>query len=101
MTSQNKDALGSLDTMLKKTASSTSTDPLLPDELTYLISAFLPSRSTDDRSKAFLVLSAFCQGVRKGHTDKGQQTEVATESLAKVFFPLMLPHLEETVERTF
>ncbi|PBL00633.1 hypothetical protein ARMGADRAFT_1042871 [Armillaria gallica] len=92
MTSQDKDALGSLDTMLKKTASSTSTDPLLPDELTYLISAFLPSRPTDDRSKAFLVLSAFCQ-------DKGQQMEAAAESLAKVFFPLMLPHLEETVEK--
>ncbi|KAK0198806.1 P-loop containing nucleoside triphosphate hydrolase protein [Armillaria mellea] len=99
MASPDKDAPGSLDTMLKKTASSISIDPLLPDELTYLISAFLPSRSTDDRSKAFLVLSAFCQGVRKGHTDKGQQMEAATESLAKVFFPLMLPHLEETVEK--
>ncbi|PBK76854.1 hypothetical protein ARMSODRAFT_1012068 [Armillaria solidipes] len=99
MTSQDEDALGSLDTMLKKTASSTSTDPLLPDELTYLISAFLPSRSTDDRSKAFLILSAFCQGVRKGHTDREQQMEAATESLTKVLFPLMLPHLEETVEK--
>ncbi|KAK0505727.1 P-loop containing nucleoside triphosphate hydrolase protein [Armillaria luteobubalina] len=99
MAPQDKDGLGSLDTMLKKTASSTSTDPLLPDELTYLISAFLPSRSTNDRSKAFLVLSAFCQGVRKGHTDKGQQMEAATESLAKVFFPPLLSHLEETVEK--
>ncbi|KAK0233583.1 P-loop containing nucleoside triphosphate hydrolase protein [Armillaria fumosa] len=99
MASHGKDEPGSLDTMLKKTASSTSTDPLLPDELTYLISAFLPSRSTDDRSKAFLVLSAFCQGVRKGHTDEGQQMEAATESLAKVFFPLTLPHLEGTVEK--
>ncbi|KAK0465528.1 P-loop containing nucleoside triphosphate hydrolase protein [Desarmillaria tabescens] len=99
MASQDDDASGSLDTMLKKTASSTSTDPLLPSELTYLISAFLPSHSTDDRSKAFLVLSAFCQGVRKGYTDKGQQMEAATESLAKVFSPLMLPHLEETTEK--
>lgn len=99
MASQNDDTVGSLDTMLKKTASSTSTDPLLPDELTYLISAFLPSRSTDDRSKAFLVLSAFCQRVRKGYTDKGQQMEAATESLAKVFSSLTLPHLEETAEK--
>ncbi|KAK0208714.1 microfilament motor [Desarmillaria ectypa] len=87
--------------MLKKMANSTSTDPLLPDELAYLISAFLPSRSTDDRSKAFLVLSAFCQGVRKGYTNKRQQMEAATESLAKVFSPLMLPHLEETAEKDF
>ncbi|KAJ7161280.1 microfilament motor [Mycena crocata] len=52
-----------LDTLLKKTQESPST-PLLPDELSYLITAFLPSQSTTLRSKAYLVLSAFCQGVR-------------------------------------
>jgi len=59
---------------------------LLPDELHYLISAFAPSQPEPSRSKAFLVLSAFCQGIRS-------QSSQDTETLAKVFQPLIISRL--------
>ncbi|KAF8921950.1 P-loop containing nucleoside triphosphate hydrolase protein [Mucidula mucida] len=76
-----------LDELLKKTAQSR---PILPDELKYLITAFLPSKSPHE---AYLILSAFCQGVRKDKTP-----EAATQALVDVFSPLVLLHLEETNE---
>ncbi|KAF9270670.1 ARM repeat-containing protein [Marasmius fiardii PR-910] len=69
----------------------------LPDELSYIITAFSPS--SDNRSKAYLVLSAFCQGVRQSHSSKQLDgTDPATEALAKVFSSLILRRLEETNE---
>ncbi|KAJ7103234.1 P-loop containing nucleoside triphosphate hydrolase protein [Mycena belliarum] len=72
-----------LDTLLTKTQQIPST-PLLPDELSYLITAFLPSQPASLRSKAYLVLSAFCQGVRNSSAVKGKQPDPATESLVRV-----------------
>ncbi|KAJ7492331.1 microfilament motor [Mycena latifolia] len=88
-----------LDTLLKKTQETPST-PLLPDELSYLITAFLPSQPASLRSKAYLVLSAFCQGVRNSSAVKGKQPDPATESLVRVFEPLVVSRLADSEERT-
>jgi hypothetical protein len=70
----------------------------LPDELSYLITAFLPSHPSATRSKAYLTLSAFCQGVRSSSPVKGKQPNPATEALVKVFEPLIIPQLVDTEE---
>ncbi|KAL0581063.1 SWI5-dependent HO expression protein 4 [Marasmius crinis-equi] len=73
----------------------------LPEELSYIINAFSPSSPSDGRSKAYLVLSAFCQGVRQSHSSQNQQvdgSDPATQALARVFSPLILGKLEETNE---
>ncbi|KAJ7654816.1 P-loop containing nucleoside triphosphate hydrolase protein [Mycena rosella] len=87
-----------LDTLLSKTQQTPST-PLLPDELSYLITAFLPSQPASLRSKAYLVLSAFCQGVRNSSAVKGKQPDPATESLVRVFEPLVVSRLADSEER--
>ncbi|THV07471.1 hypothetical protein K435DRAFT_833368 [Dendrothele bispora CBS 962.96] len=86
-----------LDEILDKTKQDSTTN-LLPDELSYLIAAFTPSQSSEHRTKAYLILSAFCQGVRQAHPSNGQQSDPGTEALVKTFSPLILPHLEETNE---
>lgn len=86
-----------LDALLKKTKDNPS-DPILPDELSYLITAFVPSQTASLRSKAYLVLSAFCQGVRNSFPVKGKQPDSATEALTRVFRPLVLSRLEDTEE---
>jgi len=80
----------SLDNLLGK-----ARDPatFLPDELSYLISAFAPSQPESSRSKAYLVLSAFCQGTRSGSSNS------ATESLANVFQPLIITRLSNLQEQ--
>ncbi|KAE9398518.1 hypothetical protein BT96DRAFT_920833 [Gymnopus androsaceus JB14] len=70
----------------------------LPDELSYIITAFIPSEPSESRSKAYLILSAFCQGVRQAHPPNGQEPDPATEALVKIFSPLVIPRLEETTE---
>ncbi|OAX40075.1 ARM repeat-containing protein [Rhizopogon vinicolor AM-OR11-026] len=80
----------SLDNLLGK-----ARDPatFLPDELSYLISAFVPSHPEISRSKAYLVLSAFCQGIRSQNPQESGSNNSATESLAKVFQPLIISHI--------
>ncbi|KAJ7786618.1 P-loop containing nucleoside triphosphate hydrolase protein [Mycena metata] len=87
-----------LDTLLQKTQKDPST-PLLPDELAYLITAFLPSQPATLRSKAYLVLSAFCQGVRNSSSVKGKQPDPATETLVQIFEPLVVDRLSDSEER--
>ncbi|KAJ6483910.1 P-loop containing nucleoside triphosphate hydrolase protein [Mycena vulgaris] len=87
-----------LDTLLTKSQQIPSTH-LLPDELSYLITAFLPSQPASLRSKAYLVLSAFCQGVRNSSAVKGKQPDPATESLVQVFEPLVVSRLADSEER--
>ncbi|KAJ7040318.1 P-loop containing nucleoside triphosphate hydrolase protein [Mycena alexandri] len=87
-----------LDTLLQKTQKDPST-PLLPDELAYLITSFLPSQPTTLRSKAYLVLSAFCQGVRNSSSVKGKQPDPATETLVHIFEPLVVDRLSDSEER--
>ncbi|KAG6907269.1 hypothetical protein DXG01_009643 [Tephrocybe rancida] len=70
----------------------------LPDELAYLITAFLPTNTTDVRSKAFLTLSAFCQGVRNATTNQGADIDRNTETLARAFGPPVVDQLADTDE---
>ncbi|KAF7303216.1 Microfilament motor [Mycena kentingensis (nom. inval.)] len=84
--------MASLDGILSKTQQSTS---LLPDELAYIVSAFLPARPAADRSKAYLVLSAFCQGVRANSSVKGKQPDPATERLVEILQPILVERLAE------
>ncbi|KAJ7459154.1 ARM repeat-containing protein [Mycena galericulata] len=86
-----------LDTLLRKTQQTPST-PLLPDELSYLITAFLPSQPAALRSKAYLVLSAFCQGVRNSSAVKGKQPDPSTETLVQVFEPVVVSRLADSEE---
>lgn len=72
----------------------------LPDELSYLITAFLPSHPPATRSKAYLTLSAFCQGVRSSSPIKGTQPDPATEAMVKVFEPIIVPRVMDTEEST-
>ncbi|KAI0322995.1 armadillo-type protein [Amylostereum chailletii] len=61
-------------------------DPLqgLPDELSYLTGAFTPDQDAAQRSKAYLVLASFCQGVRASSPPKGEgETDPGTENLSR------------------
>lgn len=87
------DATQALDSILKN-----ARDSLLPDELSYLITAFLPTQPTDHRSKAYLVLSSFCQGVRSSSRPPTKDDpDPATKSLVNIFSPV-LSRLQETNE---
>ena len=87
------DATQALDSILKN-----ARDSLLPDELSYLITAFLPTQPTDHRSKAYLVLSSFCQGVRSSSRPPTKDDpDPATKSLVHIFSPV-LSRLQETNE---
>ncbi|KAF9469833.1 microfilament motor [Collybia nuda] len=70
----------------------------LPDELSYLITAFLPSHPPATRSKAFLTLSAFCQGTRNSFPVKGELPDPATVALVKIFQPLIIPCVRDPEE---
>ncbi|KAJ7070755.1 microfilament motor [Mycena amicta] len=89
-----------LDGILSKTQQSPSA-PLLPDELAYLASAFLPSQPAPHRSKAYLALSAVCQGVRSNSAVKGKQPDPATVALCQVFEPLVVSHLADVDDGRF
>ncbi|TFY81521.1 hypothetical protein EWM64_g2492 [Hericium alpestre] len=73
----------------------------LPDELSYLITAFVPTQEASTRSKAYLVLSAYCQGVRQKSLPAKEegQTDPGTLSLSKTFAPIVVPHLAEIKEQ--
>ncbi|RDB28985.1 Protein unc-45 A [Hypsizygus marmoreus] len=72
---------------------------ILPDELSYLITAFLPSHTVDAHSKAYLTLSAFCQGVRSSQTVKGKDPDPGTEALVRAFGPSVVSRLADTDEK--
>lgn len=83
-----------LDSLLQKSQSSKS---LLSDELSYLITSFTPNQEPSLRSKASLILSSFCQGVRttpKGAPPAGD-VDPATELLTKTFEPIIASRLAE------
>jgi hypothetical protein len=71
----------------------------LPDEISYLITAFLPTQPTKDRAKSYLILSSFCQGVRSSTSaNKEAKLNPATESLRRAFTPLVVSRLAEAEE---
>ena len=79
-----------LDALLKQSQQKSWAE-LGPEEISHLTQAFLPTQSTDTRSKAYLVLSATCQHVRETTTppkNKGPEvSDPATEALVKLFAP--------------
>lgn len=72
----------SLDLLLKSQRGPIS---LSPNELNDLISSFTLAQPESRRSKAYLALSSYCQGIRTASTVRGKQPDPATERLAKEF----------------
>ncbi|KAG9222468.1 hypothetical protein CCMSSC00406_0002803 [Pleurotus cornucopiae] len=85
----------SLDRLIAQTKSSPSTD-LLPAELAYLITAFLPTEDFDVRSKAYLLLSSFCQSARASASGNAGK-----DKLLRVFSPPILSKLGDPGEKEF
>ncbi len=71
---------------------SNSSSSSFPDELLYLITSFVPTDDHQLRSKAFLVLASYCQGVRASTQDTG------TQVLSRVFFPIVQARIAEAQE---
>ena len=71
----------------------------LPDELSYLIASFIPTHDYGKRSKAFLVLASYCQGVRAsmGQTREGTE-DPGTQALSRIFFPIVQARIAEAQE---
>ena len=82
-----------------------SKDPssLLPDELSYIVAAFVPSQSPTSRAKAYLILSVFCQGVRESKSSErsqagGDEPDQGTLALLRIFQPLIASNLSQSQE---
>ncbi|TCD65430.1 hypothetical protein EIP91_002686 [Steccherinum ochraceum] len=87
-----------LDIILKKSQDKTW-NSLLPDELQHLVLAFLPTQPLASRSKAYIVLSVFCQRLRelKPKSTK-EESDASTESLLNAFASSLIQKLGETAE---
>lgn len=88
-----------LNQILKK-SQTPSEHHFLPDELSSLTSAFVPTHpeSSQVRPKAYVVLSAVCQGARNT-AGKGKDSE-ATTTLVKIFAPPVVQLFGETDEKS-
>ncbi|KAK2461431.1 hypothetical protein APHAL10511_005894 [Amanita phalloides] len=69
-----------IDALLKKIQQGPTS--LLPDELDDLVSSFAPSQAESQRSKAYLILSSYCQSIRSALGAGGKQPDPATDHLA-------------------
>lgn len=94
MSAQNGDL--SLDFLMRKSQDVTA---FLPEELSYLVEAFAPSQPELSRSKAYLVLSAFCQGARSKNPQDSGSNKSATETLEKVFQDLIISRISNHQEQ--
>jgi Myosin-binding striated muscle assembly central len=76
-----------------------SSSSTFPDELSYLITSFVLTNDHQLRSKAFLVLASYCQGVRTsvGHAREGTQ-DPGTQALSRVLFPIIQARMAEAQE---
>lgn len=83
----------SLDALLDRARRSQSP---LPQQLSSLVAAFIPSHPPPLHTKAYLVLSTLCQNVHSSASEKNQQEEAGTESLARIFQPLIASRLSES-----
>ncbi|KAF8634884.1 hypothetical protein AX15_000638 [Amanita polypyramis BW_CC] len=81
-----------LDALLKRHQQAPTS--LLPNEVDDLVSSFIPSQPESLRSKAYLALSSYCQGVRNASTVEGKQPNPATEHLVKEFEPPIMTRLD-------
>jgi hypothetical protein len=70
-----------------------------PDELSYLITSFVPTHDPEKRSKAFLVLASYCQGVRAsvGQTRDDAQ-DPGAQALSRIFLPIVQARVAEAQE---
>ena len=82
-----------------------SKDPssLLPDELSYIVAAFVPTQPPSSRSKAYVILSAFCQGIRASKSSeqrqaRGDEPDQGTLALSHLFQPLIAGNLSQSQE---
>lgn len=67
-----------------------STQPELPNELSYLLSAFTPAQPSDTKTRAYVALSAFCHGLRSSSqqhltNQRQEKPDPSTTKLVKVF----------------
>ncbi|CAA7264782.1 unnamed protein product [Cyclocybe aegerita] len=87
-----------LNQILKK-SQAPAENKILPDEIAALTSAFLASRpdANDIRPKAYVVLSAICQGYRNA-TEADKEAEAATRSITSLFQSRIVGLLGETDE---
>ncbi|KAG2156576.1 ARM repeat-containing protein [Suillus bovinus] len=86
----------SLDLLMRRSQDAAT---FLPDELSYLVEAFAPSQLESSRSKAYLVLSAFCQGTRSQNPQESGSKNSATEILEKVFQHLIISRISNHQEQ--
>ena len=70
----------------------------LPADLLYLVTSFVSNNDHEKRSKAYLVLASYCQGVREstGHGDMEQ--DIGTQVLARIFSPIVQSRISEIEE---
>ena len=70
----------------------------LPADLLYLVTSFVPNNDHEKRSKAYLVLASYCQGVR-GSTEQGDtEQDIGTQTLARIFSPIVQSRIAEVQE---
>ena len=71
----------------------------LPADLLYLVTSFVPNNDHEKRSKAYLVLASYCQGVR-GSTGQAEVTErdIGTQALTRIFSPIVQARITEFQE---
>ncbi|KAN0134866.1 hypothetical protein V8E53_007240 [Lactarius tabidus] len=71
----------------------------LPADFLYLVTSFVPNNDLETRSKAYLVLTSYCQGVR-GSTGQAGDTEqdIGTQALVRIFTPIVQSRIAETQE---
>ncbi|KAI0004191.1 ARM repeat-containing protein [Russula compacta] len=70
-----------------------------PDDLSYLITSFVPTHDYGKRSKAFLVLASYCQGVRAsvGQARDGAH-DPGMQALSQIFSPIVQARIAEAQE---
>ncbi|KAI9512879.1 ARM repeat-containing protein [Russula earlei] len=71
----------------------------LPEELSYLITSFIYTHDHGKRSKAFLVLASYCQGVRASAEPARDGTQdPGTQMLSRIFLPVVQARVADTQE---
>ena len=70
-----------------------------PDELSYLITSFAPTHDHGKRSKAFLVLASYCQGVRAStEQTRDDAQDPGAQALSRIFLPIVQARIAEAQE---
>lgn len=71
----------------------------LPADLLYLVTSFVPNNDHEKRSKAYLVLASYCQGVRGSAGQAGDvEHDIGTQALIQIFSPIVQARIAEIQE---